>query len=196
MKVRSTLLVLIGVAMMAGGTAQASWYTMDFTNTTLDLGLNSQIDLTNQFDAFGLNFDHVYRGIDARDPWDQFGIWNGWISDNYAPAPVNGKVIFSTLTDSIAFDWLALSTQTGNFNLEAYGQSDNFLGSFSGSGFGSNKLVASGIKYFTFHDDGGFVSISNLSYDRGLTPTVPEPGTVVLLGLGALGLGFVRRLRS
>lgn len=194
MELKRTLMILVGVAMMATGSAQAAWYTMDFTNATLDLGLNTQIDLTNQYNSFGLNFENVYRGIDVRDPWDQFGIWNGLISQNFAPKPVNGKVIFSSLTDSIAFDWLALTAPTGDFNLTAYDQFDNALGSFAGSGFGSNKIVAPDIKYLIFHDDGGFVSISNLSYD--MVPTVPEPTTLVLVGLGTVGLGYFRRRRS
>lgn len=194
MKFGFACLVVLGGCLMASVPAQASWYTMDFTNATLDLGTNSQINLTNQYSSFGLDFEHVYRGIDNRDPWDMFGIWNGWIEENYAPRPVNGKVTFSTLTDSIAFDWLALSANTGDFNLEAFDEFDNPLGSFTGNGFGSNKIVAPGIKYFVFHDDGGFVSISNLSYDTA--PTVPEPATLVLFGLGTLGLGYIRRRRQ
>lgn len=191
---RRTMMILVGIVVIVTGSAQASWYTMDFTNTTLDLGMNSQINLTNQYNSFGLNFENVYRGIDNRDPWDMFGIWNGWIEQNYDPKPVNGKVIFSSLTDSIAFDWLSLSEPTGDFHITAYDQFDNALGSFAGSGFGSNKIVAPDIKYLVFHDDGGFVSISNLSYD--MVPSVPEPGTLALVGLGAVGLGFIRRRRS
>lgn len=187
-------LILLGGCLLVSAPAQASWYTMDFTNATLDLGTNSQIDLTNQYNSFGLDFEHVYRGIDSRDPWDMFGIWNGWIDENYDLKPVNGKVTFSTLTDSVAFDWLALSAPTGDFNLTAFDQFDNALGSFTGNGFGSNKIVAPDIKYFVFHDDGGFVSISNLSYETA--PTVPEPATLVLFGLGTLGLGYIRRRRQ
>ncbi|OGC80872.1 MAG: hypothetical protein A2W07_01680 [candidate division Zixibacteria bacterium RBG_16_43_9] len=77
----------------------------------------------------------------------------------------------------------------------------NSLGISQGnfSGLGGTGLVASGseifngdISYLKFSDNGGFVSLSTLRYDS----PIPEPGTLVLLGTGLLGLGAFRFRRK
>jgi hypothetical protein len=74
--------------------------------------------------------------------------------------------------------------------LEAYSANGTLLGSFSGSGSGSNSIYANGIRFIRFHDTGGTVGISNLTYDFD---PVPEPTTVALFGLGLVGAGLARR---
>lgn len=187
----AAVLLLIGVS-----PASAYFYTMDFTNSTLDLGGASQINLTNQYDAFGLNFHQVYRYYDIRDPWKEdgdygWGISNGFYDQNGTTAAL-GTVFFNEATDSIAFDWWTIDPN--QFNLTAYDAGGNVLGTFSGVGQGTNSIVANGIKYIDFHDNGGFVQIANLSYERSM-PAVPEPATAALFGLGLLGAGVVRRIR-
>jgi hypothetical protein len=189
--VLAAVLLLIGVS-----PASAYFYTMDFTNSTLDLGAASQINLTNQYDAFGLNFHQVYRYYDSRDPWKEdgdygWGISNGFYDQNGWVAAL-GTVFFNEATDSITFDWWTIDPY--EFNVTAYDQGGNILGVYSGFGSGTNSIVANGIKYIDFHDNGGYVQIANLSYERSM-PAVPEPATAALFGLGLLGAGVVRRIR-
>ncbi len=196
MKVK-LILAFVALAMLVGvSPASAYFYTMDFTNTTLDLGPDGQINLTDQYDAFGLSFHQVYRYYDPRDPWPEdgsygWGISNGFIAQNYTTAAL-GTVFFNEVTDSITFDWWTLDPEA--FYLTAYDAGGGVLGTVSGTGFGSATIVATGIKYIDFHNDGGFVSIANLSYERS-TPSIPEPATAVLFGLGLLGAGIYRRAR-
>jgi hypothetical protein len=195
----AAVLLIIGVS-----PASAYFYTMDFTNATLDLGDETQLNLTNQFDAFGLNFHQVYRYIDFNDPWLDgthdygsgpvdvgFGISNGFVSQNFVEAAL-GTVFFNEATDSISFDWWTLADE--DFFLTAYDEGGNTLGSFAGMGAGTNSIVAAGIKYIDFHNNGGRIAIANLSYERS-RPVIPEPTTAALFGLGLLGAGIYRRVR-
>ncbi len=191
MKLRLTVALAAVIMLIAVSPASAYFYTMDFTNATLDIGAASQINLTNQYDAFGLNFHQVYRYIDSRDPWDDYGISNGFFGQNGLEAAL-GTVFFNNATDSIGFDWWTIGENV--FNVRAYSEGGSLLGSFSGNGSGSDMIVANGIKYLEFNDAGGFVQMSNLSYER-MRPVIPEPATAALFGLGLLGAGVVRRIR-
>lgn len=203
MKTRLTITFAAIIMLIAVSPASAYFYTMDFTNTTLDLGPSSQINLTNQYDAFGLNFHQVYRYSDPRDPWLEgfdagwgadvgWGISNGFVAQGGTVAQL-GTVFFNEATDSVGFDWWTIAGDV--FNLTAYDAGGSILGSFAGSGFGSDKIVATGIAYLDFHNDGGHVQVANLSYER-TRPVIPEPTTLALFGLGLLGAGVVRRMRK
>jgi len=191
MKLKLTLALAAVVMLIAVSPASAYFYTMDFTNATHDIGASSQIDLTNQYDGFGLNFHQVYRYIDSRDPFDRYGISNGFKGQNGWTAAM-GTVFFNEATDSVGIDWWTIDPNV--FNVRAYSAGGALLGSFIGNGSGTEMLVANGIKYLEFNDNGGFVQMSNLSYER-TTPAIPEPATAALFGLGLLGAGVVRRIR-
>jgi hypothetical protein len=196
MKLKLTLALAAVVLLIGVSPASAYFYTMDFTNSTLDLGPATQLNLTNQYDAFGLNFHQVYRYYDNRDPWKEngdygWGISNGFIAQNTLSAAL-GTVFFNEATDSVKFDWWTIDPN--EFNVTAYDAGGGILGTYSGFGSGSNAIIANGIKYLDFHDNGGFVQIANLSYER-TRPAVPEPATAALFGLGLLGAGIVRRVR-
>lgn len=204
MKIRNALMtsiMLLGLVAISPASSQAAFFTMDFTNTTLDLGpapAGGGINLTNQYDSFGLNFVHAFRYEDSRDPWgDSFGISNGFVSDIGQTAAL-GTVYFNELTNSIAFDFWTINAP---MHVDAYDQFGNIVGSYVGvAGQGQAIINATGIKFFEFHNSGGFVQISNLSYDRNSGPTapaaVPEPASMALFGLGLAGMGVVRRLKK
>lgn len=191
MKKRLTIALVAVIVILAVSPASAMFYTMDFTNTTLDLGSSSQIDLNAQYSAFGLSFHKVYRYIDSRDPWDDFGISNGFVAQGGWEASL-GTVFFSGLTDSVGFDWWTINDN--EFVVEAFASNGSLLGGYTGMGSGSGMIVANDISYLEFHNGGGYVQMSNLSYDRSME-AIPEPATAVLVGLGLLGAGVVRRFK-
>lgn len=189
-------LLFITVILAFSVTANASLFTMDFANSTLDLGASNTIDLTNQYSSFGLTFDRVYRYGDDRDPWgDQFyGIANGWPESEWIPS-MSGTVYFSELTNYVAFDWWSISTDR-DFYMDAFGADGTWLGGGSfGVDKGQNSISAIGIDHIVFRNTGGTVGISTLTYERGAA-AIPEPATMFLLGLGMAGLGIIRRKRS
>ena len=197
MKLKLTVVAICGLLFLAAAPANAVWYTMDFTNATLDLGMSSQIDITNQYAYHGFTCNDVYRYIDVRDPWKEiniggadygFGISNGFIQDNGVSGAV-GYVFFNQVTDSLKFDWWTITPN--RLTLDTYASDGTLLGNYSNTGSGTQTMYGP-ISYFKFHDDGGFVQVANMSYDS----TIPEPGTMALLGIGLLGAGLYRRRKK
>lgn len=177
--------------------------TLFFDNNDLNLGSSSQINVTNQYEAlYGVWFQECYRAIDTRDPWvdpyplngANFSIFNGTLQQNYIVA-VEGRINFVNPSPYVGFDWWTIGSN--QLTITAYNSLGISQGNFSG--LGGTGLVASGsaifngdISYLRFHDSGGFVSLSTLRYE---TP-IPEPGTLMLLGTGLLGLGAFRFRRK
>jgi hypothetical protein len=165
-----TLFAFVGIA----GAAT----TVTFTNDDVDLGSDSQINITDQYAGFGITVDKAYRYIDSRDTWDNYGISNGFKEDNYVTATM-GTVIFETPTPYVTIDWFTFSS-TQQFVVDVYDADGGLVDSFSGFDQGTETLQgAASIKTLTFHDEGGFVAISNMTF-------VPEPTALALLGLGGL----------
>ncbi len=84
-----------------------------------------------------------------------------------------------------------------DFYMEAYNSSDVLLTSTSGSGIiGSNSLLSLSssnfdIAYVLYHDYGDYYVLDDIAYNP-----IPEPGTLMLLGTGLLGLGAFRFRRK
>jgi hypothetical protein len=196
-------LVVIGIAVMvfsAYGLADAGViYDLQFTNNEVDLGTASQINLSDEYAAYGLVFTDVYRYIDLRDPFDDspnqvggynLGISNGTLQQNEM-VNTTGRVDFLGTTPYITFDWWLIAAN--ELDVKAFDASNHQVGSFLSSSETSGTYTLTGsrnIAYFTFEDNGGSVAIANLSYD--LT-AVPEPATLLLLGTGLVGIGAARR---
>ena len=195
MKKLIKICAVVAVMSVAAVNATAA-VTLDFTE--VDVGASSKVDLTNQFAAYGVTFDHVYRYIDPVDPWHEtdpyghgygssygWGISNGWQSDGGQNAE-SGTVIFTNPTPYVTIDWVDLGSN--QIHVWAYDSGNSLLDSFIGPATSSNDsgtttLSGGLISYMTFNDDGGNVAIANMTY-----APIPAPGALLL---GSMGMGIV-----
>ena len=203
MKFLSLLPMLI--ILLACGAVNASPYTMDFANTTLDLGYSGLIELSDQFTDFGLTFTNVYRYYGRFDPFDQFAITNGSLTveylpeltdpDNPPPPPPTALVMFSEATDFVEFEYFK-TVLVFPYSITALDENNNVIGSFTGTErSGTGRIDASGIKALRLYGD-IYAGISTLTYDRMVENPIPEPVTLVLVGLGLLGLGAAGKRKA
>ncbi|MFC1783642.1 hypothetical protein ACFL02_08670 [Planctomycetota bacterium] len=192
--------ILAVMIMTATGAVNAA-INLDFTE--VNVGNSSQVDLTNQFWAYGVTFDHVYRYLDGRDPWLEmgpqggpigYGISNGWIIDGTIPGAL-GTVFFTNPTPYVTIDWWDLASF--QLTAQAYDAGNILLDTFVGpvtpaDDFGTRTLSGPGlISYMTFHDGGGYVQIANMTY-----APIPAPGAILLAGLGAGLVGWMRKRKT
>ncbi|MCK5269681.1 MAG: hypothetical protein KAJ46_02805 [Sedimentisphaerales bacterium] len=189
---KKLLLSLIIMLVMLGTVNAAT--TLQFTNSEVNLGSSSQIDLSNEFAAYGVNFSHVYRYIDSRDPWKDYsattgvGISNGWLADG---GPTSGTILFTNPTPYVTIDWWTI---TGTMYVDVYDSSNTLLDSWSGVGNGTETMQgASSISKLVWHDSTGYVQISNMTYEQSV---IPAPGAVLLGSIGVGLVGWLRRRRT
>jgi hypothetical protein len=128
----------------------------------------------------------------------------GYNNGGYPPHSGNA-VLFSKTNPVLRMDFTggfvnsvsAWYTSAYDFYMEAYNSSDVLLTSISGaSNIGSNSQLSLStpgydIAYVQFHDFGDFYTLDDIAYNP-----VPEPGTLMLLGSGLLGLGAFRFRRK
>lgn len=186
-----------------GGVVSANSVYFDFQNPGSNFGDTALLNyLKTTFASNNININDVRW-------WENYPT-NGndmLFVDNGA----DGYIDFDTLSandsnfkiTSVSFRWIVFDSTYGiDFGLDVY---DDAIGDWrynvftkdSGSGSGDSGVITFNSSWqvtrLRMHDSGEYdVGMDNLTINDNRT-TVPEPMSLLLLGLGILGIGAVRR---
>ena len=210
MKYSRILFALLAVVAFSG--TSHAWF-LDF-----EWGLGHDFEQI-QSGVPGLEFASDMFYADAAN-----GAWNfysedlgiGWYEANYYIGGYVGAHASSNGIGRINFtngdgSYFRTGYTAGNtFYVEAYDASDNLLdvasgpanrrvteGNMLGMGYLEVSSAMNNIAYVILHDGGYYWVSDNMSGDASgvYDPSIPEPATMTLLGLGLLGLGAGLRKR-
>lgn len=174
-------MLLVGLLIYSNANA----IVIDFTEVYSDPPTSSHTLVGDEWAAYGINTADAYWYADTRDPFDTYGLSN---SSTSTP----GVISFLSPTDQVTVDWVTIASN--DIYIDAFDSTGALLDSFyytgSGTSSGTTTLTGAGIASLQFHDGGGTVGISTLRFN------VPEPATLLLLGVGLAGLGLVRRKQT
>jgi hypothetical protein len=162
---------------------------------------------SDMFYADAMNGAWNFSSYDLGLAWYSQEYWiNGYVGAHASSNGI-GRIDFANADGS----WFTTGYCAGNtFYVEAYDINDNLLDVASGAanrrylesnpngpGFLTVSSGANNIAYVILHDGGYFWVADDMSGDASgvYDPSIPEPTTMALLGLGLLGMGAGLRKR-
>ena len=150
----------------------ANAYAINFDNTEVP-GISNLTPATNQWNAFGVEVSNSYYYTDSRDTFDGQGVAANPGTDATNPARID--FIGGVTLGAVDIDYVTLTVSVMTINV--YDANDALIDTISvdagGStvGSGSISIGGPGIAYLTFHDSGGTVAISTLTFTLGEAAT-------------------------
>jgi hypothetical protein len=188
----SVLALILGI----GATAMAAPVTFSFDS--LADGANATTISAYMTTVYGATVT-VSGGTPMAEGSGSFPGLLGGTGDRYIESEPSGDqlitITFAAPITSVSFDWgKALDPFNADFSVDGTTFANFFhvdYTFFSQIGHLNTYAFASPVLALRFHDEGfGEVGIDNLVVDKA---SVPEPMSLLLLGLGLLGIGVVRR---
>jgi hypothetical protein len=182
-----TLTILTTAGLFLVNSSSAVLTELRFSEIQMTLGtINSVVSLAGgEYTGFGITTVNTYRYADNRDPFSDGAenldsLYSWGLSPDYG-GPL-ARVNLLTPVTSLEVDWWTI---TGTLFLDVYDTANNNIHSFTGASSGTEVINAANISYFTFHDDAGFVAVSNIRFSE-----IPEPGalTFLLAGLAVISV--------
>lgn len=214
---RTLLVVTVALALVSGA------HALTFVTSRPALGGNDYVDwgvLGSEYTVVSNPFTVTSNGglsmsvFKPVDPFERRDQGNGWWG-NFAPGDhlIWTRDEIGAMTIEFAVPVLGAGAQIqrdayGTFTgtIQAYDSLNNLLGSFNltGNSDGSNDNSAiflgvldnsPSIKKIVFMTDGGSedFAINRLDLVTQGGPVIPEPGTMLLMGIGGLAIGLGRR---
>jgi hypothetical protein len=183
------MIATLALTLVYASAAQATIVDVNFRDYSVGTAFTTQIAGV----SFSVMGGPGPSGAPVIDGWGNNGLSNS-TTGNYPTASIL-DIRFDGLASNVSFNFENYGRGIGSF-FTAFDSIGNVLetGSVDGSGFFS--LAASGISDLQLNNNSTRSWLFDISTLRATVSTVPEPGSLALLGLGLTGLAYSRKRKA